>query len=381
MYIQENTPGISLALSGASKGDALKWYQPEQNCYIKANRIDHGREYQDSIAEVIAARVGALLHIDVVPYTLCRIRLDDGKSILGTLSPNFCHENETYLSFETMVESMDEPVQWAASAKENYELVLHLYAKLTGLDARRYLDTMLLFDYLICNEDRHLNNFGILLGDATGAFRFPPLFDNGYALGFMQAEHKPVEQYLYSCKAKPFSTSFSKQLHLVSRLPEGITLPDTIPESVLDDLPLSDSMRAYCMDILCKFVCADQGVFWMKPVDFDIYCKETPVVRVQFDDAGQPQFAVLNNRCLPVLLYGMDGKAAPNAKRLDRFIADRCFPRTRQNADKLLAAIGLSLYQPKLICRKTHGVVAHDHFWLKYADDPPELDGLRRPRS
>ena len=72
----------------------------------------------------------------------------------------------------------------------------------------------------------------------------------------------------------------------------------------------------------------------MKPVDFDIYCKETPVVRVQFDDAGQPQFAVLNNRCLPVLLYGMDGKAAPNAKRLDRFIADRCFPRTRQNADK-----------------------------------------------
>ena len=251
MYIQENTPGISLALSGASKGDALKWYQPEQNCYIKANRIDHGREYQDSIAEVIAAQVGALLHIDVVPYTLCRIRLDDGKSILGTLSPNFCHEGETYLSFETMVESMDTPVQWAASAKENYELVIGLFTKLTGLDARRYLDTMLLFDYLICNEDRHLNNFGILLGDATGAFRFPPLFDNGYALGFMQAEHKPVEQYLYSCKAKPFSTSFSKQLHLVSRLPEGITLPDTIPESVLDDLPLSDSMRAYCMDILC----------------------------------------------------------------------------------------------------------------------------------
>ena len=44
MYIQENTPGISLALSGASKGDALKWYQPEQNCYIKANRIDHVAE-------------------------------------------------------------------------------------------------------------------------------------------------------------------------------------------------------------------------------------------------------------------------------------------------------------------------------------------------
>ena len=69
----------------------------------------------------------------------------------------------------------------------------------------------------------------------------------------------------------------------------------------------------------------------------------------------------------------MDGKAAPNAKRLDRFIADRCFPRTRQNADKLLVAIGLSLYQPKLICRKTHGIVAHDHYWIRYADDPSDL--------
>lgn len=250
MYIQEITPGIPLTLSSTSKGDALKWYQPEQNCYIKANRIDHGCEYQDSIAEVIAARVGALLHIDTVPYTLCRIRLDDGKSILGTLSPNFCRENETYLSFETIVESMDEPIRWAASAKENYELVLELFTSLTNLDAQRYLDTMLLFDYLICNEDRHLNNFGILRNDETGTFRFPPLFDNGYALGFMQAERKPVEQYLYSCKAKPFSTSFSKQLRLASRLPEGIVLPDAIPESVLDDLPLPDTMCAYCMDIL-----------------------------------------------------------------------------------------------------------------------------------
>lgn len=67
---------------------------------------------------------------------------------------------------------MDTPVQWAASAKENYELVIGLFTKLTGLDARRYLDTMLLFDYLICNEDRHLNNFGILLGDATAHSAF-----------------------------------------------------------------------------------------------------------------------------------------------------------------------------------------------------------------
>ena len=41
----------------------MKWYQPETDCYLKANRVDHGREYQDAIAEVIASRVGELLHI------------------------------------------------------------------------------------------------------------------------------------------------------------------------------------------------------------------------------------------------------------------------------------------------------------------------------
>ena len=36
-------------------------------------------------------------------------------------------------------------------------------------------------------------------------------------------------------------------------------------------------------------------------------------------------------------------------------------------------ASGLTLYQPKLICRKTHGIVAHDHYWIRYADDPSDL--------
>lgn len=53
-----------------------------------------------------------------------------------------------------------------------------------------------------------------------------------------------------------------------------------------------------------------------------------------------------------------------------RTAAFRAHARTQTNC---FLPVGLSFYQPKLICRKTHGVVAHDHFWLKYADDPPEL--------
>ena len=98
----------------------------------------------------------------------------------------------------------------------------------------------------------------------------------------------------------------------------------------------------------------------MKPVDFTIYWEETPVVQVCYDENNKPQFTVLNPSHLPVLLFGMNGKATPTAARLDKFFADRCFA-------------GLTLYQPKLICRKTHGIVAHDHYWIRYADDPSDL--------
>ena len=109
----ETATSIPSLLSAMSKGDAMKWYQPETDCYLKANRVDHGREYQDAIAEVIASRVGELLHILVVQYQLCRIRINDETFLLGTISHNFCHKNESFISFETMVESSDEPIQWA----------------------------------------------------------------------------------------------------------------------------------------------------------------------------------------------------------------------------------------------------------------------------
>lgn len=52
----------------------------------------------------------------------------------------------------------------------------------------------------------------------------------------------------------------------------------------------------------------------MKPVDFTIYWKETPVVQVCYDAMKQPQFTVLDHSHLPVLLFGMDGKAVPTAR-------------------------------------------------------------------
>ena len=80
------TPGTPLALSSTSKGDAMKWYLPEKDAFVKANRSDRGREYQDSIAEVIAARLAAQMGIPAVECQLCRIHLEDGSTEIGRAS-------------------------------------------------------------------------------------------------------------------------------------------------------------------------------------------------------------------------------------------------------------------------------------------------------
>ena len=80
----------------------------------------------------------------------------------------------------------------------------------------------------------------------------------------------------------------------------------------------------------------------MKPVDFTIYWEETPVVQVCYDENNKPQFKELNPSHLPVLLFGMNGKATPTAARLDKFFADRCFPSTHRRTDALPAEADLS---------------------------------------
>ncbi len=44
-----------------SKGDAMKWYQPETDYYLKANRVDHGRNIrmplQKSLLRVLASQI------------------------------------------------------------------------------------------------------------------------------------------------------------------------------------------------------------------------------------------------------------------------------------------------------------------------------------
>lgn len=54
--------------------------------------------------------------------------------------------------------------------------------KMAALFGPQYAD-MMVFDSIICNQDRHLGNFGYMVDNDTGEFLRPaPLFDHGVSL-------------------------------------------------------------------------------------------------------------------------------------------------------------------------------------------------------
>lgn len=73
---------------------------------------------------------------------------------------------------------------------------------------------MIVVDYIIANEDRHFNNFGLLRNAETlewiGA---APVFDSGTSLWFNRSEDQIKNAEI---KCKPFKKHHSEQIKLVS---------------------------------------------------------------------------------------------------------------------------------------------------------------------
>lgn len=82
-------------------------------------------------------------------------------------------------------------------------------------DTISFLDRMIVLDYIIANEDRHLNNFGLLRNAGTLEWLgFAPVYDSGSSLGYdkLPAQIRAGQDVV----CKPFKKHHAEQLKLVS---------------------------------------------------------------------------------------------------------------------------------------------------------------------
>ena len=130
---------------------------------------------QEAYNEVLASEIARRLCIPYVPYTLI------------SEHDEICSGCEDFITSETDLVSAAQVMSAFKKRNEQseYEFYIECCEKLGISDAREKLEQMLVLDYLIVNEDRHLNNFGLIRNAVTLEWvGVAPLYDNGNSMWF-----------------------------------------------------------------------------------------------------------------------------------------------------------------------------------------------------
>ena len=160
---------------------------------------------QQPFNEVIAAGIMERLGIDHIPYTVMW-KEDAPYSVC-----------EDFVTADTELVSAWRIMQ--TQKKENstsvYQHFVNCCKVLGAPNVVPSLDRMIILDYIIANEDRHLNNFGLLRNAETLEWLgFAPIFDSGSSLGYDKVAAQIRAGRDIACK--PFKKHHAGQLKLVS---------------------------------------------------------------------------------------------------------------------------------------------------------------------
>lgn len=173
-----------------------------KRCLIKAGSPPF---LQQPFNEVIASKVAKRLGIPHIPYTLL---WDNGIPY---------SECEDFVTPDTELIPAWRVMQ--TQKKDNQTSVYQHYrncCEALGVpNVAHALDQMIVLDYLIANEDRHFNNFGLLRDPGTLEWLGPaPIYDSGSSLGYDKLTPQIRSGRNITCK--PFKRSHQDQLRLVT---------------------------------------------------------------------------------------------------------------------------------------------------------------------
>ena len=173
-----------------------------KRCLIKAGSPPF---QQQPFGEVIASKIAERLGIPHIPYTVI---WDEG------LPYSVC---EDFVTPDTELIPAWRVMQ--TQKKDNQTSVYRHYRncceKLGFPNVAHALDRMLVLDYLIANEDRHFNNFGLLRNPDTLDWLGPaPIYDSGSCLGYDKLTPQIRSGAGITCK--PFKRTHQDQLRLVT---------------------------------------------------------------------------------------------------------------------------------------------------------------------
>ncbi len=145
-------------------------------------------------SEFYAAQIADAMGLDHVPYTLSKWK--------GSL----CCVCELF----TDIDHSFVPMWRFCKVKSIKEVAEYLHN--LGEDYFNAFCDMMIFDALIYNTDRHLNNFGLMVDNKTNQpYAFAPIFDNGLSLfNFAMADDFADLETYAKCRLSAFDVPFDE---------------------------------------------------------------------------------------------------------------------------------------------------------------------------
>ena len=173
-----------------------------KRCLIKGGS---NLERQQPFNEVIASKIMDRLGIDHAPYS---ILWEDDEPY--SVCEDFVTRDTELISAWRIMQT-----QKKDNSTSVYQHFVNCCKSLGAPDIVPALDRMIVLDYIIANEDRHLNNFGLLRNAETLEWLgFAPIYDSGSSLGYNSLLSQIHTEKNITCK--PFNRRHDEQVKLVT---------------------------------------------------------------------------------------------------------------------------------------------------------------------
>ena len=156
------------------------------------NGLIVGRE---ALAEYYSSQIAEILGFNHIKYEIKMFH-----NQLVNYCSLFTSENIGYL-----------PIAYCIKEKIDYDNNSQLFPAIIKIYGKEAFQDLLLFDAIICNTDRHLGNFGMLINNDTNQIVSPaPIFDNGASIFNYLRDNDKIDELLEE-RLSWFQLNFEEQ--------------------------------------------------------------------------------------------------------------------------------------------------------------------------
>lgn len=180
------------------------WHRDENNDIelLKGQSNSYANGGREAYCEFYMSQIASALNFNHIDYDIKKFHNEIVSSCKA-----FTNKDKGYIPIYCLLDEKAKNI-----GKENFEDLEQIYGK-------ENFEDLMLFDALICNTDRHLGNFGMIVDNNTNKILYSaPIFDNGLCFVNLltKDDFKDINKAISNFKSY-FDISFDEQLKLFAK--------------------------------------------------------------------------------------------------------------------------------------------------------------------